>query len=160
MLLSRTITWYYVMRDISTWVFEPTHYIINYFMLQTGFSWLRISPVAGSSEEYLNQLSDCQLIRELSVLRGVFQSASLLIVFIPDVSVRPTTGWRHDFYIIHHIRTDGQPQGVKFWWVVVLFINALVIWVIFSSPNADLCSKCVKLQSPLKRFVMGFSSSS
>lgn len=66
--------------------------IINYFMLQIGFSWLRISPVAGSSEEYLNQLSDCQLIRELSVLRGVFQSVSLIIVFIPDVSVRPTTG--------------------------------------------------------------------
>jgi hypothetical protein len=46
--------------------------MINYFMMQTGCSWPRMSPVAGSSEEYLNQLSDCQLIRELSVLRGVF----------------------------------------------------------------------------------------
>jgi hypothetical protein len=66
--------------------------IINYFVMQTGFSWLRMSPVVGSSEEYLNQLRDCQLIRKLSVLHGVFQSVSLHVMFIPDVTVRPTIG--------------------------------------------------------------------
>jgi hypothetical protein len=60
----------------------------NDFMMWIGFSWLRISFVAGSpeqgnerlgsieGEEYLNQLSDYQLIRELSAPHGVFQSDS------------------------------------------------------------------------------------